>query len=192
MVNGSGSCGFMPGTHFQSSDSAFHRCTWASTMVRFDCAVASFDASAAVAATVDPTNWRRDSMDVLPRCRHSDDGVAKSLPRFRDDHNGRAMRGRGRGEWATVSWRGETCILPAAMSTVRRCGTEDVAAILEIVNAAAAAYRGVIPADQWHEPYMPADELEHEIAAGVAFWGLERDGALAGVMGLQPVRDVDL
>lgn len=78
------------------------------------------------------------------------------------------------------------------MSTIRRCGAGDVAAILDIVNAAAAAYRGVIPADHWHEPYMPADELDHELAAGVVFWGFERDGALAGVMGLQPVRDVDL
>ncbi len=80
----------------------------------------------------------------------------------------------------------------STMSTIRPCGTADFAAILAIVNAAALAYRGVIPADQWHEPYMPADELAQEIAAGVAFWGVERDGALAGVMGLQPVRDVDL
>ena len=78
------------------------------------------------------------------------------------------------------------------MSTIRRCGEQDVAAIFEIVNAAAAAYRGIIPADQWHEPYMPADALAHELAAGVVFWGWERDGALAGVMGLQGVRDVDL
>jgi len=78
------------------------------------------------------------------------------------------------------------------MSTIRRCGAGDVAAIHEIVNAAAEAYRGAIPADQWHEPYMPADELDRELAAGVVFWGLERDGALTGVMGLQAVRDVDL
>ena len=78
------------------------------------------------------------------------------------------------------------------MSTIRRCGTEDFAAILSIVNAAAVAYRGVIPADQWHEPYMPADELAQEIAADVVFWGVEQDGRLTGVMGLQAVRDVDL
>ena len=64
--------------------------------------------------------------------------------------------------------------------------------ILAIVNAAAEAYRGVIPADRWHEPYMPASELEHEIAAGVAFWVYETDGALLGAMGIQRVRDVDL
>ena len=65
-------------------------------------------------------------------------------------------------------------------------------AILAIVNAAAEAYRGVIPADRWHEPYMPAEELERELAAGVRFWGYEADGELVGVMGIQPVRDVEL
>jgi GNAT superfamily N-acetyltransferase len=49
----------------------------------------------------------------------------------------------------------------------------------------------VIPSDRWHEPYMPAEELDGEIA-GVEFWGWEEDGQLAGVMGIQHVRDVDL
>ena len=64
--------------------------------------------------------------------------------------------------------------------------------MLAIVNAAAAAYHGIIPDDCWHEPYMPASELDDEITAGVAFWGVERDGALVGVMGIQRVLDVDL
>ncbi len=76
--------------------------------------------------------------------------------------------------------------------SIRRCGGADRPAVLAIVNAAAEAYRGVIPADRWHEPYMDADELGAEIAAGVAFWGYEADGALVGVMGIQPVGDVDL
>ena len=46
--------------------------------------------------------------------------------------------------------------------------------------------------DRWHEPYMPREELRHEIAEGVSFWGYEQDGALAGVMGLQDVADVTL
>ena len=76
---------------------------------------------------------------------------------------------------------------------LRRVRDDERADILEIVNAAAEAYRGVIPADRWHEPYMDAAQLEREIAAGVEFWGIE-DGAgvLAGVMGIQAVRDVDL
>jgi GNAT superfamily N-acetyltransferase len=78
------------------------------------------------------------------------------------------------------------------MTHIRPCRDDEHAAILAIVNAAAQAYRGVIPADRWHEPYMSHDELEREIAAGVAFWGHEQDGALLGVMGLQGVRDVDL
>jgi GNAT superfamily N-acetyltransferase len=78
------------------------------------------------------------------------------------------------------------------MTTIRPCRDDERTAILAIVNVAAQAYRGVIPPDRWHEPYMPADELDHEIAAGVAFWGYEENGALIGVMGLQAVRDVDL
>jgi GNAT superfamily N-acetyltransferase len=65
-------------------------------------------------------------------------------------------------------------------------------AILAIVNAAAQAYRGVIPADRWHDPYMPPSELDAEIAAGVRFWGYEAGGALIGVMGVQAMSDVDL
>ena len=78
------------------------------------------------------------------------------------------------------------------MSPVRRCRDDEREAILRIVNLAAEAYRGVIPADRWHEPYMPASELDEEIAAGVTFWGYESDEELLGVMGIQAVRDVDL
>jgi GNAT superfamily N-acetyltransferase len=78
------------------------------------------------------------------------------------------------------------------MRTLRPCGEEDLATMLAIINAAAEAYRGVIPADHWHEPYMPEAELQAEIAAGVGFWGLETEDGLIGVMGVQPVRDVDL
>ena len=78
------------------------------------------------------------------------------------------------------------------MSRIRLCQDDERGAILAIINAAAEAYRGVIPDDRWHEPYMPARELESEIAAGVEFWGCEADSALAGVMGIQQVRDVDL
>ena len=78
------------------------------------------------------------------------------------------------------------------MTNIRRCGPDERDAILAIVNDAAQAYKGVIPADCWHEPYMPAEELDEEIAAGVEFWGYEEDGDLLGVMGIQPVKDVHL
>jgi GNAT superfamily N-acetyltransferase len=75
---------------------------------------------------------------------------------------------------------------------IRPCRDDERPAILAIVNAAAEAYRGVIPPDRWHDPYMPADELDGEVAAGVTFWGYEADGALLGVMGIQPLGDVTL
>ena len=78
------------------------------------------------------------------------------------------------------------------MASIRPCRDDERAAILAIVNAAAEAYRDVIPADRWHEPYMPAEELDAEIAAGVKFWGYDEEGELLGIMGIQPVGDVDL
>jgi len=78
------------------------------------------------------------------------------------------------------------------MGVIRPCDASERDAILVIVNAAAEAYRGVIPADRWHDPYMGREELDGELAAGVRFWGYESDGVLTGVMGIQPVDDVEL
>ncbi len=78
------------------------------------------------------------------------------------------------------------------MPSIRRCSDGEREAIFAIVNAAAEAYRGVIPADRWHEPYMPMEALDGEIAAGVEFWGYEEDGELLGIMGIQPLGEVDL
>jgi len=75
---------------------------------------------------------------------------------------------------------------------IRRCTEADVPALYEIINDAAQAYKGVIPADRWHEPYMPLDALQREIADGVEFWGDEIDGVLLGVMGIQHRGEVDL
>ena len=75
---------------------------------------------------------------------------------------------------------------------IRQCRRDERATILAIVNAAAEAYRGVIPPDRWHDPYMTRRELDGEIATGVDFWGYEDDGDLVGVMGIQPVGDVEL
>jgi N-acetylglutamate synthase-like GNAT family acetyltransferase len=75
---------------------------------------------------------------------------------------------------------------------IRLCNAMDVPVMLEIINDAARAYRGVIPADCWTEPYMPEDELRREIEDGVQFWGVEQEGHLVAVMGIQHVRDVSL
>jgi GNAT superfamily N-acetyltransferase len=75
---------------------------------------------------------------------------------------------------------------------IRPCIEADIPAIDAIINQAADAYRGVIPADRWHEPYMPRSHLIDEIAAGVQFWGFDDDGLLVGVMGIQRVRDATL
>ena len=75
---------------------------------------------------------------------------------------------------------------------IRRSAESDVVEMLAIINDAAHAYRGVIPADRWHEPYMPADELAREMAEGVVFWVAGHAGRLAGVMGIQDRGDVAL
>jgi GNAT superfamily N-acetyltransferase len=78
------------------------------------------------------------------------------------------------------------------MRTLRPYRDADLPAALSIINVAAEAYRGVIPADRWHEPYMPETEFMAEMAAGVQFWVCEEEAELLGVMGIQPVRDVTL
>ena len=78
------------------------------------------------------------------------------------------------------------------MASIRPCSDEDREAIFAIVNAAAEAYRGVIPPDRWHDPYMPMSQLEGEIEHGVEFWGYEEDGELLGIMGIQRLGEVDL
>jgi len=75
---------------------------------------------------------------------------------------------------------------------IRESREADLAAVLAIINAAAQAYRGVIPADRWREPYMPLDELENEIADGVVFWVAEEGGRLVAVMGMQDKGEVAL
>lgn len=75
---------------------------------------------------------------------------------------------------------------------IRPCKPDDFETIYEIVNDAAVAYEGAIPADRWHEPYMPREELQHEIDTDVRFWGYEENGDLIGVMGIQDVQDVTL
>jgi N-acetylglutamate synthase-like GNAT family acetyltransferase len=75
---------------------------------------------------------------------------------------------------------------------IRRCGDREFEMIWAIVNDGAQAYKGVIPADRWTEPYMSREKLQHEIDEGVVFWGYEETGTLVGVMGIQQVEDVTL
>ena len=75
---------------------------------------------------------------------------------------------------------------------IRKCTDDDLPALYAIINDAAQAYKGVIPADRWHAPYMPMDKLRQEIRAGVQFLGYESDGEIIGVMGVQDKGDVAL
>lgn len=74
---------------------------------------------------------------------------------------------------------------------IRPCGDNDLPRACEIINDAATAYEGVIPADCWREPYMPMDELQQE-ADAMTFFALDQDNRLAGVIGYQPLREVTL
>jgi len=75
---------------------------------------------------------------------------------------------------------------------IRPCEASDFNAILGIINDAAQAYKGVIPADRWAEPYMPAEKFRKEIDDGVGFWGYEQERQLVGIMGIQDRGDVTL
>lgn len=75
---------------------------------------------------------------------------------------------------------------------IRFCTPDDFDAIYTIINDAARAYAGVIPADRWAEPYMPKIKLQHEIEEGIIFWGYEQGRELVGVMGIQELSDVTL
>jgi N-acetylglutamate synthase-like GNAT family acetyltransferase len=75
---------------------------------------------------------------------------------------------------------------------MERSTTNDFKDIYEIINDAASAYKGVIPADRWHEPYMAEDELKTQIEDGVEFWCYKENGKTLGVMGIQDRQDVTL
>ena len=75
---------------------------------------------------------------------------------------------------------------------IRKCDDGDFETVYKIINDGAQAYKGVIPADRLQEPYMPRNELKHEIDSGVEFWGYEEDVEIVGVMGIQDVQDVTL
>ena len=75
---------------------------------------------------------------------------------------------------------------------IRHCYDREFETIYSIINESAIAYKGVIPADCWKEPYMSTSELQHEMDTGVKFWGYVEVEQLVGVMGVQQVQDVTL
>jgi GNAT superfamily N-acetyltransferase len=74
---------------------------------------------------------------------------------------------------------------------IRECQVNDARRVYFIINEAAKVYNGVIPADRYHQPYMPMDELEREMKR-VTFFGWEAKGELVAVMGIEPIKDVTL
>ena len=74
---------------------------------------------------------------------------------------------------------------------IRKLSHKDTDVIYEVINQAARAYRGVIPDDRYHEPYMLNQGLRREMESMI-FFGWEEEGQLVGVMGFQPVKDVTL
>lgn len=78
------------------------------------------------------------------------------------------------------------------MTDIRPVRPDEFDRVLAIINSAAVVYRGRIPDDCWHDPYMADEELRREIAASVRFFGIESDGQLAAVMGIQDVGPVHL
>ena len=75
---------------------------------------------------------------------------------------------------------------------IRKSTDEDFEEIFNIINDAALAYKGVIPSDRWHEPYMTREELRAQIEDGVGFSCYVDGDEVIGVMGIQDKGDVAL
>jgi GNAT superfamily N-acetyltransferase len=75
---------------------------------------------------------------------------------------------------------------------ITRCEENDFAIIHEVINDGASAYKGIIPADRWHDPYMPAEELKKQMEEGVEFWRYREAVRIVGVMGIQFKGEVTL
>ena len=75
---------------------------------------------------------------------------------------------------------------------INKCVPGDLREIFEIINDGATAYKGIIPADRWHEPYMTEEELIAQVNDGVEFWGYADNDQMEGVMGIQNKGEVTL
>lgn len=97
--------------------------------------------------------------------------------------------------YSMLAYSSSTNYIPASRELsvqIRKTEERDFEAVLSTINDAAEAYRGVIPADRWHQPYMSGDELCREIASGVEFWAMFDGDSVLGVMGIQDKKDVSL
>ena len=68
----------------------------------------------------------------------------------------------------------------------------DNSKILYVINDAAVRYKGIIPDNCWHEPYMSERELVDEFNDGVRMFGYYSNQKLIGVIGIQEIKDVVL
>lgn len=75
---------------------------------------------------------------------------------------------------------------------IRPVRDDELEVVLGVINEGAQAYKGEIPPDCWHEPYMSRKELLGEIGAGVMFFSYEIESRLLGVMGRQDLEEVTL
>ena len=71
---------------------------------------------------------------------------------------------------------------------IRPCAGQDLDQILEVINDAAQAYDGVIPADRCQKPYMPLAELRlnpnlEDVYSNREAWVRARDEDAAGWLG---------
>ena len=107
--------------------------------------------------------------------KRSIDNVLNSHPHSFD-------RALSEGRSVTSDKTQETCV-------IRKSTPSDIDMIYEIINDAARSYKGIIPKDRWHEPYMPKDDLEHEVEDGIIFWLFETEGEPAGIMGIEAPRN---
>jgi N-acetylglutamate synthase-like GNAT family acetyltransferase len=84
------------------------------------------------------------------------------------------------------------CSKMEVLLMIRRCRDADFGVILQIINDSAQAYKGIIPEDEWHDPYATPEDLRREIEDCVHFVGYEEEGGLIAVMGIQDKGDVAL
>ena len=75
---------------------------------------------------------------------------------------------------------------------ITECTKKNISNILYVINDASLKYKGIIPNDCWHEPYMTKQKLINEFANGVRMFGYNKDNNLVGVMGIQELKDVTL